>query len=167
MAMTTKQENEWNDKATAAAVVGARKVISSSTANIPAGRLSDQQIGWIVTGAIFGWIQTRVEQAIAEGIDQEQAVRLTGLSPDPCDVAVVTSILPKLAEQAAIDWSQPLAGWPKDTMASFLLLAWQLINKAETARDQGPGKVLHKSKDWAMEGGPIADVRAPLAGQGS
>ena len=171
MVATTKQENSWDDKATAAAIAGARKVVSGASPlmNTPAGRLSDAQWGWIVTGAIFGWIQTRVEQAIAEGIDQEQAVRLTGLSPDPCDVAAVTSILPTLAEQAQIDWSQPLSAWPKDTMASFLMLAWGLISKAETARDHGAGKILRKSKDWTKEGDDIADVPPPLAaaGQGS
>ena len=74
---------------------------------------------------IFGWIETRVQQAIAEGLDQEQTVRLTGLSPSPCDVAVVRSILPALADQAGIDWSLPLTAWSKDTMVGFLLLAWQ------------------------------------------
>ena len=103
------------------------------------------QWGWIVTAAIFGWIETRVEQAIAEGLDQEQTVRLTGLSPSPCDVAVVRSILPTLADTAGIDWTLPLAAWSKDTMSDFLLVAWDLIRKAEIARDHGPGRILRKS----------------------
>ena len=49
--------------------------------NTPVGRLTDLQWGWIVTAVIFGWIETRIEQAIAEGIDQEAAVRMTGLTP--------------------------------------------------------------------------------------
>jgi hypothetical protein len=112
----------------------------------PVGRLSDHQWGWIVTAAIFGWIQARVEQAIEENLDQEQAVRQTGLTPSPCDVAVVRSILPTLADQAAIDWSQPLEAWSKDTMTSFLLLARRLISTAEIARDQGGDKILQKSE---------------------
>jgi hypothetical protein len=170
MAPTTKEENAWDDRATASAIAGARKVVTGSNPlmNTPVGRLSDPQWSWIVTGAIFGWIRTRVEQAIAEGIDQEQAVRLTGLTPSPCDVACVTSIMPALAEKAQIDWSQPLSAWPKDTMASFLLLAWQLIGNAEIARDQGPGKILNKSKDWSKEGDDIAGVPPPpLASQSS
>lgn len=149
MGELTKKEDAWQAKATEAAIAAARKIALNSTGlppMTPVGRLSDHQWGWIVTAAIFGWIQTRVEQAIAEGLDQEQAVRLTGLSPSPCDVAVVRSILPALADQAAIDWSQPLSAWSKDTMVSFVLLAWQLITKAEFARDQGPGKILHKSE---------------------
>ena len=162
MTMTTKQENEWQDKATAAAIAGARKIAGGSAPlmNTPVGRLNDKQWGFIVTAAIFGWVQTRVEQAIAEGVEQEQAVRNTGLSPSPCDVAVVSSILPKLSHKAAIDWSQPLAAWSKETMSSFLLLAWQLIGQAETARDHGSGTtIIHKSnEDWSTEGVDISDV---------
>ena len=95
MGELTKKENEWLDKATVAAIAGARKIALNSSGlppMTPVGRLSDLQWGWLVTAAIFAWIQTRVEQAIEEGFDQEQAVRLTGLTPSPCDVAVVTSI---------------------------------------------------------------------------
>lgn len=147
MGALTERENAWLDKATAAAVAGARKIASSSgpLMNTPVGRLGDDQWGWIVAAVIFGWIEVRVEQAIAEGLDQEQTVRLTGLSPSPCDVAVVRSILPTLADTAAIDWTQPLAAWSKDTMSAFLLAAWNLIRKAEIARDHGPGGILQKS----------------------
>ena len=123
----------------------------------PVGRLSDLQWGWLVTAAIFGWIQTRCEQAIEEGLDQEQAVRLTGLSPSPCDVAVVRSILPTLAGQAAIDWKQPLEAWSKDAMTNFLLQAWRLISAAEIARDQGAGKILQKS-ELAESNNPVPFV---------
>jgi hypothetical protein len=145
----TKKENEWLDKATAAAIAGVRKIALNSSGlppMTPIGRLNDLQWGWIITAAIFGWIQTRCEQAIEEGLDQEQAVRMTGLNPSPCDVAVVRSILPELAEKAAIDWSLPLQAWSKDTMTNFLLLAWQFINKHELARDQGPGKIIRPAK---------------------
>jgi hypothetical protein len=158
MGELTKKENEWLDKATAAAIAGARKIADNSTGlppTTPVGKLSDLQWGWIVTAAIFGWIQTRVEQVIEEGLDQEHAVRLTGLPPSPCDVAVVRSILPTLADQAAIDWSQPLEAWSKDLMVNFLLLAWRLIGAAEIARDQGPGKILRKSDALAESNNPI------------
>jgi hypothetical protein len=149
MGEITKKEDAWQVKATKAAIAGARKVALNSSGlpmMTPIGRLTDVQWGWIVTAAIFGWIQTRVEQAIEEGLDQEQAVPITGLSPSPCDVAVVHSILPTLASEVGIDWSQPLVAWTKDMMVNFLLLAWQLIIKAEVARDQGPGKILRKSE---------------------
>jgi hypothetical protein len=160
-ALSKKEEAWWQAKATEAAIAAARKIALNSTglpSMTPVDRLTDLQWGWIVTGAIFGWIQTRVEQAIEEGLDQEEAVRLTGLNPSPCDVAVVRSILPTLADQAAIDWSQPLETWSKDTMVSFLLLAWQLITAAELARDQGDGKILRKSDALQELNNPIPFV---------
>jgi hypothetical protein len=146
MGKITEKENAWQAKATDAAIAAARKIALSTAlpAMTPVGRLSDHQWGWIVTAVIFGWIETRCEQAIEEGLDPEHAARMTGLSPSPCDVAIVRSILPALCDQAAIDWSQPLAAWSKDTMVNFLLLAWQLIGKAELARDQGPGGITRK-----------------------
>jgi hypothetical protein len=138
-----KKEDEWQAKATDAAIAAAGKIALNCTGlppMTPVGRLSDLQWVWIVTAGIFAWIRTRVEQAVEEKFDPEQAVRLTGVSPSPCDVAVVTSILPTLCDKAGNDWQQPLQAWSKDTMTNFLLLAWQLINAAEIARDQGAGK---------------------------
>jgi hypothetical protein len=144
MGELTEKENEWLDKATAAAIAAVRKIALNSSGlppMTPVGRLTDLQWGWLVTAAIFGWIQTRCQQAIEEGLDQEQAVRLTGLTPSPCDVAVVTAILPMLADQAGIDWALPLEAWSKDVMVNFLLQAWRLIRAAESA-----GKILKRSE---------------------
>jgi hypothetical protein len=159
--MITKFEDQWQEKTTNSAIAAARKIAlgSAPLMNTPVGRLTNTQWGWLITAGIFAWIRTRCEQAIAENVDQEAAVRLTGLSPSPCDVAVVTSILPALADQARIDWSLPLSAWSKDTMTNFLLLAWQLINQAELARDQG--KIIGKSKDWATKGDNISDIPFP------
>jgi hypothetical protein len=65
----TKAEDDWQSLATQAAVEGARKIVlgNKNLAKTPVGQLSDTEWGWIVTGAIFAWIQTRCEQAIAEG----------------------------------------------------------------------------------------------------
>jgi hypothetical protein len=153
----SKKEDEWQAKATAAAIAGASKIVrvNTSVANTRAGDLSDGQWGWIVAAVIFGWIEVRMQQAIAESLDQEQAVRLTGFAPDPCDVAVVKSILPTLADTAGIDWALPLAAWAKDQMANFLTLAWQLMRDAEHARDQGAGKILRKAEFDEKTGDPI------------
>jgi hypothetical protein len=157
MGEISKREDEWLRRATDAAIAGARKIALSSgpLMNTPVGRLTDTEWGWLVIGAIFAWVEIRVQQAIGEGLDQEHMVRLTGLSPDPCDRAVIRSILPTLADQAGIDWSLPLASWSKDVMTNFLLLAWELITKSEIARDQGPGKILRKSEYNEKEGDSI------------
>jgi hypothetical protein len=150
----TQHENEWQDKATAAAVAGARKVALTFKGQV--ANLGDAQWGMIITGAIFGWIRTRCEQAIAEGLDQEETVRMTGLSPSPCDVAVVTSILRELSEKADVDWELPLKSWSKDTMTDFLMKAWELINKAEAARDGS--KILRPAEDWDKTGDAIPNI---------
>ena len=76
-----RQEDEWQARATAAAIAAAKKIVlgnpSLKVAHV--GRLSDHEWGWIITAAIFAWVQTRCEQATAEGLDQETAVRMTGL----------------------------------------------------------------------------------------
>jgi hypothetical protein len=156
MGALSKLENEWLDKATAAAIAGARKIaLSSPLMNAPVGRLSDHEWGIICAAVIFGWVETRVQQAIAEGRDQEEMVRLTALSPSPCDSAVVRSILPALADQAGIDWTLPLTAWSGDTMVGFLLLAWRLLGEAETARDHGPGKILKPAEFDEKTGDPL------------
>jgi hypothetical protein len=154
---SSKREDEWQQRATEAAIGSARK-IAASRAQVHVGRLSDHEWSMIVTGAIFDWIEVRVQQAIAEGLDQEQAVRLTGLSPNPCDIAVVMSILPTLADTGGIDWSLPLSVWSKDTMTNFLMLAWQLLRDAEHARDHGPGRIIKKASFDVQSGDPIPFV---------
>lgn len=157
MGVISEREDAWLAKATEAAVAGARKVAlaDTPTMNTPVGRLNARQWGMIITSVIFAWTETKVEQAIAEGMSSEQTIRLTGLDPDPCDVAVIRSILPALADGSAIDWSQPLASWSPDMMTNFLLSACRLIRAAETARDNGPGHILKRAEFDEKTGDPI------------
>jgi len=142
MGKLSEQEDAWQAKATAEAVASARAIAQSQVPNTPAGRLSDQQWGWIVAAAIFAWIQTRYQQAIAEGLAQEGHV--TWLDPSPRDSAIVLSVLPRLADQSAIDWAKPLADWSREEMAGFVGLASRLIDEARAALEREPGAVLHK-----------------------
>jgi hypothetical protein len=157
MGELSKREDEWLAKATSAAIAGARKVALSSgpLMNTPIGRLGDRELGLIVTAALFNWVEARWQQAIAEGRDAEEMVRFTGLQPSPGDSAVVRSILPALADQAGIDWAQPLAAWSSDTMTRFLLLAWRLIGEAEAVRDHSPGRILKPAEFDERNGDPI------------
>jgi hypothetical protein len=157
MGEISKREDEWLAKATAAAIAGARKIALSSgpLMNTPLGRLDDRAWGMVVTAAIFGWAETRWQQAIEEGRDAEEMVRFTGLRPSPCDSAVVRSVLPALAERANIDWARPLQDWSGDVMTSFLLLAWRLIGEAEVLRDHGSGRILKPAEFDEKTGDPI------------
>ena len=134
-------DDAWQRQATRAAIEGCRKIITDGAipAGAPIGRLSDPEWGWLVAAVLSSWISTRAEQAIAEQIDTEQFVRLSGLDTEPWDAGAVAAILPELAETSDIDWSKPLADWPRETMIEFLMTAMRLIRKAETARDLSTG----------------------------
>ena len=61
--------------------------------------LNELEWGWICSAAIFAWIRTKSEQAVAEGTGYDQAIRaMPGSYPQPWEAGVVTSILPALGE---------------------------------------------------------------------
>jgi hypothetical protein len=113
--------------------------------NAPVGRLNDLEWGWIVSAVIFAWIATRAEQATAEGLETELVIRTTGLDPNPWDAGAVATILPKLAEVPGVDWSKPLADWPRESMVAFLTAALKLIRTGIIARDLGGGGITRKA----------------------
>ena len=95
---------------------------------------------------LFAWIATRAEQAAAEQLDAEQIIRMTGLYPQPWDIGAVMAILPELADACPdIEWSRPLASWPRDVMADFLITAMRLIRRAMIARDLSGKGITRKS----------------------
>jgi hypothetical protein len=169
----TKRENAWQDRATAAAIAAARRIVLGDRAVIPmmtpvgrlsdvewgcgdravipmmtpVGRLSDVEWGWIVAGVLFAWIGVRGEQATVEGRDVEEAIR-DGVD-GAWDVGAIATILPELGEAPGIDWTKPLAGWPRDQMIAFLSNALSLAQHAMAARDRGCG-VTRKSADAVL-----------------
>jgi hypothetical protein len=162
----TALEDEWQRRATATAIAAARGVIQmdgSIPPLTPIGRLSDTEWGWIVEAILFAWISARAEQAAAEDLDTERTIRMMALDPQPWDAGAVAAILPDLANACPdIDWSQPLAQWPRETMVEFLLKAMPLIRKAMIARDMGEKGVTRKSSAStiarlanAAAGGPL------------
>jgi len=157
-------DDAWQRQATRAAIEGCRKVINDGVipAGTPIGRLGDIEWGWLVAAVLFGWISTRAEQAIVENVDSELALRVTGLDPEPCDAGAIASILPELAETPGINWTLPLAQWPRETMIGFLLVATRLIRKAEISRDlsnhgvtRRSGAVVIAREANAATGGPL------------
>ena len=152
--MTSKEEDEWQARATTAAIAAVRKVVAGQApppigigklpGSTPISRLSNVEWGWVICAAIFAWIATRAEQAAAEGLDTELTIRTTGFVPDPWDGGAVATILPELAYTPGIDWAKPLAEWPRDDMVAFLTTALGLIRKATIARDIGGGTIARK-----------------------
>jgi hypothetical protein len=158
-------EDEWQRRATAAAIAGARGVIQVDgpiPPGTPIGRLSDVEWGWIVAAVLFSWIKTRAEQA-AEQLDTERTIRMTALDPEPWDAGAVAAILPDLASACEhIDWSKPLADWSRETIVEFLLTAMALIRKAMTARDLSERGVTQRSSASAIARQANAAAGGPL-----
>jgi hypothetical protein len=154
----------WQRRATAAAILAVRDVIRGGA--IPAAarveRLTDIELGWLFTAALFGWIKTRAEQATAEGWDVEETLRLTSLNPQPWDAGAVESILPQLGTLPDIDWSKAIGHWSKDQMVRFLLQALGLIDKAMIARDFGGSITTRRKSLDEMQRTASAEAGGPL-----
>ena len=113
---------------------------------------------------LFAWIGKRAEQAAAEDLDTERTIRIVALDPQPWDAGAVAAILPDLADACAdiVDWSKPLAEWPRDFVIEFLLKAMPLIRKAMISRDMSDKGITRKSSAAtiarevnAAAGGPL------------
>src|SRR5215831_8686857 len=90
-------EDEWQRRATAAAIAGARGVVQKDgpiPPGTPVGRLSEIEWGWLVAAVVFSFIKTRAEQAAVEHLDTERTIRMTALAPEPWDAGAVAAILP-------------------------------------------------------------------------
>ena len=138
-------EDEWQRRATAAAITAARQITLGKEAaiptNTPIGRLSDIEWGWIAAAVIFAWISTRAEQAGVEGLDVEQAVRRRGgFDPDPWDAGAVAAMLPRLADVRAT--AQRLAAQDRDQVSAERVRAHARgLTRARCRRRLGHAKV--------------------------
>src|SRR6516164_9052273 len=113
----TALEDEWQRRATTAAIGAARRVVQTDgpiPPGTPIGRLSETEWGWVLAAMLFAWIGKRAEQAASEQLDTEQTIRLTGLDPEPWDAGAVAAILPDLADACPLDWSKPVIEWPRE-----------------------------------------------------
>jgi hypothetical protein len=141
----TAIEDAWLQRATVVAIEQARSVIRGGAVppNVPVGRLSDVEWGWIIAGALFGWITARSEQAIKSGVGAEKYVRTINLAPDPWDIGAIAAILPELASASPVSAMRfkPFYDLSRDEMLEFLSDAFGLIRKAMAARDQGQNLV--------------------------
>jgi hypothetical protein len=159
-------EDQWQRDATAAAIAAARGVVQMDgpiPPGTPIGRLSDVELGWIVAAVLFAWIGKRAEQATAEQLDTEQTIRLTALDPQPWDAGAVAVVLPELADACSdLDWSKPLAEWPRESMIEFLLKAMRLIRKAMIARDLSDKGITRKSSAATIARQANAAAGGPL-----
>jgi hypothetical protein len=159
-------ENDWQRRATAAAIAGARGVIQVD-GPIPPGTPNRAALGCRM-GMHRRRRPVRLDRdacrAGGGGAAGYRAhLRMTALDPEPWDAGAVGAILPDLASACEhVDWSKPLTGWPRETMIEFLLTAMPLIRRAMIARDMSAQGVTRKSRAEvivrqtnAAAGGPL------------
>jgi hypothetical protein len=145
----SEREDEWQRRATAAAISAARKIALGEKAinsNTPVGRLSDLEWSWVWHASLFAWLAVKSEQATRDGFDVEQTISAALADPSPWDAGMITVVLPKIAD-LPIDWTKPLADWSRDQMIAFLLAVLDLIREAQIARDLGGGSITRKSSE--------------------
>ncbi|MGY3615701.1 hypothetical protein [Bradyrhizobium sp. USDA 10063] len=156
---------EWMAKATRSAIDAARAVISEHGIKPRAmvSSLSDLEWGWICCAAIFAWIKTKSQQAVAEGVGYDQAIRfMPDYFPQPWDAGAVESILPALAELKGVPWDKPIGEWSKEQVIRFTWNVHYLIDGAIARREEGAeGKITQGSQARterelsARNGGPL------------
>ena len=141
-----------------------RRRYSARHSNRPAQR---HRAGWLQAAGLFAWISARAEQATAEGMDTELALRLTELDPEAWDAGAVVSVLPEIGELEDVDWSRPVTNWPKDMVVRFLLGALPLVRRAMIARDVGGGGVSTQRKSLEeMQRVASGEAGGPLTAPG-
>jgi hypothetical protein len=160
-------EDRWQQQATAAAIEAARGVVQMDgpiPPGTPIGRLSDTEWGWIIAAVLFAWIGVRAQQAAAEHLDTERTIRMVALDPQPWNAGAVAAILPELADACSgkVDWSKPLAQWPREIIIEFLLTAMPLIRKAMIARDLSEKGITRKSSASTIARQANAAAGGPL-----
>ncbi len=126
--------------------LGSPKVVADGiNPRAAVGNLSQVEWGWIVAAVIFGWIKTRAEQAVAEGVSPEVTIRAANhRDPGPWEVGAIHSILPKLGDLQGVDWSKPVGEWSKDQITQFAWQIYKLTDGAVAARDEGSHGALVK-----------------------
>jgi hypothetical protein len=135
-----EREAEWQRKAMAQAIAGARRLAANCSAIDPAAPLSqvnEEGWGWLAAEIVFAWIQVRIEQAVEDGLPFEYCLRRA--APRSCDQGAVAGILPELGK-LNIDWSKPLSEWSKGQMVGFLSAAFVLIDRAHNVLENSPDK---------------------------
>lgn len=140
-------EDEWQSRATAAAIQAARNVVNGEGVNPRAmvSSLSDVEWGWIVCAALFGWIATKAQQAVVEGRGADQAIySMTHREPAPWEAGAVATILPALGNIEGVDWSKPVGDWSKDQIVGFAWQIYRLTDAALAQRDEGKTDVITK-----------------------
>lgn len=160
-------EAEWMAKATQSAIDGAREATESINPRAAISSLSNLEWTWIAMGAVFNWIKVKSQQAVADGVGYERAIRyMPQYFMQPWEAGVVESILPRLGDVKGIPWEKPLNDWTKAEIVRLVWNAHSMIESGIKDRDNGAeDKITQPSRSRsitereasARAGGPLWD----------
>lgn len=157
-------EADWDVKATQSAIDAAKAVVGDGiNARAAISSLSDIEWGWIAAAAIFAWIKTKSQQAVAEGTGYDEPIRtMKHRVPEPWEAGAIETTLPAIGN-LELPWDKPIGEWPKETIVSFGWHMHRLIGSALAARDEGAQCTITKRLSRAeterelsaAQGGPL------------
>jgi hypothetical protein len=147
--------DEQLTEATTRAVGAVRAQLATLPKSTPVEKLTDQDLGWLASAAIFGWISARSEQAATFGLDHEELIHTTGICPDPWLHGAVAAALPLLAD-ININWNRNVMSWDKEEMIEFASKVFEIVDRAMAARDAVNGTIVTKPAPL-----PISDDELP------
>lgn len=158
----SKADDKAIKDATEAAIASARSVVANGDINQRAmiGSLSDTEWGWIVAAAVFGWIKSKAQYAINEGLSTEAAIRQTGRSPEAWEAGAVQAALPALGG-IELDWSKPVGDWSRDEVTQFAWHCYREIDGALARQADNTPNIVRYNTDAvgrelsAANGGPL------------
>jgi hypothetical protein len=159
-----KTDDDWQAEAAANAVAAARRVVSGKEINGLArvSSLSEIELGWIGYAFLFGWIETKAKQAVAEGQGYDATIRtMHDRDPAPWESGAVASTLPAVGG-FDLPWAKPVSEWSQEQMIQLLWKGHRLTAAALVARDEGatdkltrPSRERVEREHSAANGGPL------------
>lgn len=159
----SKQDDQATQNALAAASAAGLSLVKGGGVNprVMIGSLSEQEWNYLSLAIVCGWIKSKAEYAISEGLDADDQLLSIGREPEPAEVGAIQATLAALADIPGVDWGKPVTDWDKAMMANFAWHCSRLVNTAlDVKRDTAP-KVIRYSPDAteremrAATGGPL------------
>ncbi len=132
------------DAAEEAAIRSVRDMLGYETGyvnpRLGIGDMSELEMRKIVQAAVSGWQVQRSRDLVGDRIFDEHEFMATGEIPEPYELGPVAFALPAMA-----DWLEKMElggvafiNWRKSDATTFAWTVWDLVQRANTIRDERP-----------------------------
>jgi hypothetical protein len=154
-------DDEATQNALAAGSAAGRSLVHGNGINPRAmvGSLSETEWNYLSLAIVCGWIKSKSEHAIQEGLDVDDQLLSIGRDPEPAEIGAIETALKTLADIQGVDWSRPVGEWNKAMMANFAWHCSRIVNSAlDLQRDTTPKVARYDIAEREMRaglGGPL------------